>query len=547
MKRHIFHLLLLTGLATTACNNLLDEDVRTELTDSFISTSDGLEAAVVAAYQPLRQYYGVERGMTTTVFGTDIYMQGSDGGFKFFDTYSAQLDPRNQYSREIWNNFYVGINTTNAIIGRAPEISNLNEVTRKIRIGEAKFLRAHHYFVLVQTFGPVHISLDETKGVQTASSRSSVEEVYKVIVKDLEDAIADLPATTKDWGRATKPAAEHLLARVLLTRASSSAAQATDYERAATLAKTVISDYSYKLLPDVMDAFAQGNEQNDEVIFAAQYINDQIYNGDGPNNASRFVLMQYDIEPGMKRDLTNGTPWKRFRPTDFLLNQVYADRQNDARYDKFFKKVFYANNAATIPQVNGAPAYSVGDTAIWLPGVELPASVVASKRYQVITPSMYTPKKYPSLRKFEDALRPDNQAAGVRDFPMMRLAETYLIAAEALMMTGKTEEAAQYINTLRRRAAKVGATPEETERHRQAMMVDPGQLNIDFILDERARELVGEMFRWFDLVRTGKLVERVKAHNPYGADNIKPHHVLRPIPQDQIDRTSSEFAQNAGY
>lgn len=546
MKRHIFSLLLLSCL-TTACNNLLEEDVRTQLTGSFISTSEGFEAAVVAAYQPLRQYYGVERGMTTTVFGTDIYMQGSDGSFKYFDTYSSQLDARNQYSREIWNNFYVGINTANAIIERAPEIANINDVTRDIRIGEAKFLRAHHYFILVQMFGPVHITLEETKGVETESSRSSIEEVYSVIVSDLEDAISKLPVTTNDWGRAIKPAAEHLLARVLLTRASSTAAQPTDYERAAELAKTVINDYNYMLLPDVAEVFAQGNENNPEMIFAAQYINDQIYNGDGPNNASRFVLMQYDVEPGMKRDITNGTPWKRFRPTDFLLNEVYDDRVHDVRYDKFFKSVFYANNAATIPQVNGAPAYSVGDTAIWLPGEELPASVIASKPYQVLTPSRYTPKLYPSLVKFEDAIRPDNQAAGVRDFPMMRLAETYLIAAEALMMSGKAEEAADYINTLRSRAARVGATPEETEQHLQAMMVSPDQLNIDFILNERARELVGEMFRWFDLVRTGELVERVREHNPYAAGNIQPHHVRRPIPQDQIDRTTSEFAQNPGY
>lgn len=546
MKRNILFLLML-ACASTACNDLLDEDVRTELTDSFISTSEGLEAAVVAAYQPLRQYYGIERGMTTTVFGTDIYMQGSDGGFKYFDTYSSQLDARNQYSREIWNNFYIGINTANAVIGRAPEITSMNETTREIRIGEAKFLRAHHYFVLVQTFGPVHLTLDETTAVETESSRASVEEVYHAIVADLEDAIAKLPATTNDWGRATKPAAEHLLARVLLTRATSTAAEATDYERAVTLAKGVINNYGYRLLPDIAEVFAQGNEQNDEVIFAAQYINDLLFNGDGPNNASRFVLMEYDVQPGMKRDLVNGTPWKRFRPTDYLLNEVYKDRTNDVRYEKFYKSVFYANNAATIPEINGAPAYSVGDTAIWLPGVELPASITESKPYQVITPSEYTPKLYPSLRKFEDALRPDNQAAGVRDFPMMRLAETYLIAAEALMMSGKAEEAAQYINTLRVRSARVGTTPEETEQYRQAMIITPDQLNIDFILDERARELVGEMFRWFDLVRTGKLVERVRAYNLYGAPNIQEHHVLRPIPQDQIDRTSSDFAQNPGY
>lgn len=546
MKRNIIILLILTCIATS-CSDLLEEDLRSNLTDTFIDSSEGLEAAVVAAYQPLRQYYGVEPGMTTTVFGTDIFTYGSDGSFKFFNEYSSQLDARNQYSREIWNNFYIGINTCNAIIERAPQLTDINDATRTIRIGEAEFLRAHHYFILVQTFGPVYISLKENKVVQTESGRSSVEEVYNVIVADLEDAISKLPATTNDWGRATKPAAEHLLARVLLTRATSVAAQPTDYERAATLAKTVIDNYNYRLLPDVSAVFAQGNEQNDEMIFAAQYINDLIYNGDGPNNASRFFLMEYDKQPGLQRDLANGTPWKRFRPTDYLLNDVYADRTHDVRYEKFFKSVFYANNAATIPVVDGVPAYNVGDTAIWLPGVELPESVINSKPYQVVTPSKYTAKLYPSLTKFEDALRPDNQANGVRDFPMMRLAETYLIAAEALMMSGKPDEAVPYINTLRKRSARVGATPEETVQNQQAMEITADQLSIDFILEERARELVGEMFRWFDLVRTGKLVEQVRMYNPAAAGNIQDYHVLRPIPQDQIDRTSSPFAQNPGY
>jgi len=546
MKIKIIILLIFTGYLSS-CNNLLEEEMHSQLTDNFINTAAGLESAVVAAYQPLRQYYGNERGMTTTVFGTDIYTYGSDGSFKFFNDYSSQLDARNTYSQEIWNNFYIGINTCNAIIERGPTVTDAPEATRNMRIGEAKFLRAHHYFILVQTYGPIHLSLQETTGVQTESSRSDIKEVYKVIVTDLEDAITKLPATTGSYGRATKAAAEHLLARVLLTRAISTAAETTDYERAATLAQNVIKNYNFSLLPDVFQVFAQDNEQNSEIIFAAQYINSPIYNGDGPNNASRFFLMEYDVQPGMKRDLPNGTPWKRFRPTNYLLNQVYQNREHDVRYEKFFKHVFYANNEASIPKVNGTPKYTVGDTAIWLPGVELPAAVINQKRYQVITPSKYTPKLYPSLRKFEDALRADNQANGVRDFPMMRLAETYLIAAEALMYSGNTAQAVQYINTLRQRSARVGKTPEETLLHQQAMTITEAELNIDFILEERARELVGEMFRWFDLVRTHKLVERVKLYNPEAAANIKETHILRPIPQDQIDRTTSNFPQNPGY
>jgi hypothetical protein len=140
-----------------------------------------------------------------------------------------------------------------------------------------------------------------------------------------------------------------------------------------------------------------------------------------------------------------------------------------------------------------------------------------------------------------------NDQPGSRDQLLYRLAETYLTAAEALLMSNNAAEAATYINVVRRRAANVGATPAETAANKLAMEVLPSQLDIDFILDERARELLGEGFRWLDLVRTGKLVERVKKYNPVSAVNIQPFHILRPIPQEQIDRTSGKFEQNNGY
>ena len=117
----------------------------------------------------------------------------------------------------------------------------------------------------------------------------------------------------------------------------------------------------------------------------------------------------------------------------------------------------------------------------------------------------------------------------------------YLIRAEAQLALGNPAGAATAINVLRTRATLPG--------HSAQMQVTPAQMTLDFILDERARELAGEQLRWFDLKRTGKLVERVKAHNPDAAPYIQPFHQLRPIPQRQIDAVSNRdvFTQNPGY
>ena len=82
------------------------------------------------------------------------------------------------------------------------------------------------------------------------------------------------------------------------------------------------------------------------------------------------------------------------------------------------------------------------------------------------------------------------------------------------------------------------------------MEITAANLNTEFIIEERERELIAEQMRWFDLKRWGILVERVQKYNPQGAPNIKPFHALRPIPQVQIDRVTgnaSSFAQNPGY
>jgi hypothetical protein len=141
----------------------------------------------------------------------------------------------------------------------------------------------------------------------------------------------------------------------------------------------------------------------------------------------------------------------------------------------------------------------------------------------------------------------------------MRLADAHLLRAEARLKTGNIDGAVEDINKVRvRSAVKVGdriLNREVTQEMIDAMPMPPAEaikitaadVDLDFILDERARELIGEAHRWMDLTRTNKLVERVRLYNPQAADNIQDFHTVRPIPQDQIDRTVGGYPQNPGY
>ncbi|GAC1301665.1 MAG: RagB/SusD family nutrient uptake outer membrane protein [Mucilaginibacter sp.] len=564
MKR-IFILLSIIALGSFSCKKQLNEVVISNVTDSYYNTPVGFDAAVNAAYSYLRSFYATERGMTLSVFGTDTYTNGSDGGYKFVNQYTSQLGGRTDIVEQVWNDSYSAINVCNTVIDRADHIPGLDNQTKLTRVGEARFLRAQYNFLLVQMFGPIPLNLHENKAAITVANRIPIDSVYSSIISDLQFAEANLPVIVpaSNNGRAHKAAAEHLLARVYLTRASSTAAKPDDYQHASDYAKMVINNYTYKLLPDFARVFDEGSgEVNSEVIWSVQYTSDPLTNSTG-NNAHVFFLMEYDTQPGMQRDVQNGRPYKRFKPTDYTLNVIFKDRLNDTRYEKSFKSTFLCNKPGSYKaSFDGTKTlnFAAGDTTIFLPGYNPGDNTILtlgtkyskayfdSRPYQVLTPSKYTQKLYPTLIKFLDPLRPDKTTfEGSRDFLAFRLAETYLIAGEALMMQGKTTEAAQYINTVRLRSARTSTNPVDAASYQAAMLITPGQLNIDFILDERARELLGEQLRWFDLVRTHKLIERVQKYNPDGAANIKDYHVLRPIPQTQIDRSTNAFAQNPGY
>jgi hypothetical protein len=544
----VIALLLVTLLAGQSCEDILTENVITDIGNDYINSPVGFEDAVKASYSYLRAYYAQEMGMTMMQMGTDTYTHGADGSYKKWDRYESDLDGRDNFVRTLWREYYKGINTCNAVIERGPNIEGINPATLKTRIAEAKALRAHFYFVLVQHYGGLDLRLTESSGPITEITRSSEEAVYTQILADYGAALPDLPKTSNEWGRYTQLAVESMLVKVHMARATRSFGGGNaDFAKAELYGKNVINNYGRSLVSDFSQLWELGNDEHTESLFSIQFSYDLLTAGGYGNRWHLYYLMEYDTQPGMSRVLAVGRPWKRLRPTDYTYNIAFANRTDDARYDNSFKKVFYATRAGTFPTSLDASKPSItvaiGDTAIFMPGYEMPAAERAKRPYQVYTPSMYQEKQFGVLAKFLDPLRASiNEVRGGRDLMITRLGDIYLNVAECLIKQGKAGEAVGFINPVRRRAAVKG--------HEEKMDITAAQATMDFIMDERARELLGEGHRWTDLKRWGKLVERVKMYNLNGSVNIEEKHNYRPIPQEQIDLVdggNASFPQNPGY
>ena len=367
MKKIFITLITFAGMTLLpSCQDFLEEELVSDVSaETYFVNEQGFEAAVNAAYSFLRDFYAREEGATYTVFGTDLYTQGNDGDRKGVNAYDTRLNANEEFLGGVWRDHYRAINQINAITTNfAANIEGLDPAVRDQRVAEVRFLRAIFYFNLVRLFGDVHLTLEETEGIETEANRTSASEIYsQAIIPDLEAAIATLPTTQDDYGRATQPAAKHLLSLVLLTRGYQDYAASDDFARAAALADEVISDYDFALLESFENVFRQDNQLNPEVIWSVQYTEDVLTNSSG-NRMHLYFLMEYDKLPGMTRDVENGRPWKRFRPTSFLLN--LWDRDIDVRYEQSFKHAFYANNPGNLPE-----GVEIGDTAVYMPGEEV--------------------------------------------------------------------------------------------------------------------------------------------------------------------------------
>ena len=193
---------LLVLLLVPACQSILDEEVISDVTADHYNTEAGYEDLIRSCYAPLREWYGREIGFTLTEYGVDTYTEAADGDRKYYNRYEPALDPRNGYVSDMWREFYRGINAVNAAVNREDAVKGVDPTLKAQRLGEARFLRALYYFLLVQTFGDVHLTLEETQGVKTEINRTPATTIYdEVILPDLQYAVENLPATQDEYGR----------------------------------------------------------------------------------------------------------------------------------------------------------------------------------------------------------------------------------------------------------------------------------------------------------------------------------------------------------
>lgn len=546
-----------------SCSSFLEEHNRNDLTagNGYYDTESGFESLVNSCYTPLRFWGGKAAGIALGESGTDIIAPGGKCDYPTLAIYQSDFNGTTPVIGEYFDRFYKAVNFCNNAIAHARTV-NADEILKTKREAEVRFLRAFYYWILVETFGATYYTENPSETIIMEPRKTPVEEIYKRIFNDLDYCIdkGHLSKAQSDGGRVTEWTVRAFKARLLLTRASELNDKAL-YEQAYILAKDIVDNGPFKLSDDfasVFDMRKKGGDGNgnSEVIWYVDYSStNQLYNQEldddiirsGGNHAHLSFCMEYDTQPGLSRTIEYGRPFVHYMPTRYLLD-LYQN------YDQRFKATFQTLWMATKDGGNDYPLMHKGDTAIWATQdvVPLVRKEWAAKRYQIIDRNvMYNEdgtvknqKQYMAISKFADPTRATvKEDRSTRDAFLIRLAEMYLIVAEAGGQCNMPD-ALDYMNTLRMARAVDG--------HEEQMKVTRQDIgSVDFILDERARELVGEQLRWFDLKRMGKSIflERIKRGNPDAGKNVQVWHMLRPFPQTFLDAITNkgEFAQNEGY
>ncbi|UII31813.1 RagB/SusD family nutrient uptake outer membrane protein [Fulvivirga ulvae] len=535
------NLIIILGLLTiilSSCSDFLEEENKSNVTaEDFYVTEEGFESLVNANYSQLREIYGGEAYIFCS--GTDLYAEGRDQEPPGLSQYT-QLTASSEGVADLYNACYKAIQVANMAL----YYGDLTEQTSTFnqRLAEVRYLRANAYFLLVQTYGGVSLIEDYISSPELSFDRNGAEEIYVFIISELEASLQAIGSGAYD-GRVTRRAVEHLLAKVHLTRGYETFGASDDFSKAATYADNAIAGQGLTI--PFGELWAPGNEMNEEVIFSVQF--DQASISADPTELGHMQASFFSSYLGGS-EVAGDAPYRTYTlcPTQFAIDLF---EEGDQRWEGTFMTEVYAryydfydvedHSSLTVTEYYAPKwASSADDQAAY----EAAHPEAEFHPYGIYVPSVSRNFDYETIpvRKFDDpkALFGDGRVSS-RDIILSRLADTYLIAAEAYLQGGDPGTGLLRLNEVRRRAGVTDAILAE--------------FDIDYILDERGRELLGEYHRWFDLKRTGKLVERASKHhylieesNFIGSNGeLK---ILRPIPQEALDLNQNrDFPQNPAY
>jgi starch-binding outer membrane protein, SusD/RagB family len=565
-----YSLIILAFLLAYSCNEneFLDEvPLDFYSPENSYRTMNNYEASLTDLYARVRSihYSGNEPLNFINLLGTDIIENARREPGRFGD-YQSALRPTTGVVRELWVAWYKVIANANTILSRMAE-SELTEQQKLQVEGEARFFRAFAYRNLVYLYGGVPLILDEITAPKNDFTRASRTEVLNQIADDFSFAGIHLPTIDKVTdGKLSNIVAKHYLAETLISLGN--------FDQAITEATAVINDPNTSLMTsrfgtranenpfdkllkftkpgDVFwDLFQVGNQNrkagNKEALWVIQMELDVPggYLSSTSGNVARYerdmnpaawlLLLDPDGKQGMLNvpmsDYNGGGRGVSFNRTNqyFLYDLWNSDFENDIRNAPH-------NIVRDIVYNNPASAY-YGQSAILPDGtLNSPTWKNQNWRWYPYPTKTTTPGNHPD-ELFDDKERgilKSGAGTTYRDQYMLRLAETYLLRAEAYLGKSDLANAAADINTVRTRA--------------KASSIASSEATIDYILDERARELVYEEQRRITLARLGKLVERVREYNTLNRNNIGDHHALFPIPFSEIEANKNAvIEQNPGY
>ena len=531
-------------LLTVSCESFLNTFDPSNVSTDYYDTKAGQKGLLTDIYYLYRSVY---TSYNLQCLGTDMYLTCDESPLSVqFNGYGSELSGLSSEIAPYWSTLYKIIQECNILINRCSEATTGSDYAAYIAQG--RFFRALAYYYLVETFGGVPLLTDENTDANKIIrqvTRESEANIYAFMIREVEESLDVLPAKTTS-SHVSNTALQQFLGKLYLTRAYRTYAQAGDATTAAQLFESIITAGNYTLQTNFADVFNEDNQGNDEIIWAIQYGSDKNYNGSGNPIAAQYGFNITALYPGMfALDQSEYSAMQRNIWTNPVVHEWFRHPDEDARYEATFRFTFNINDASNA---------DYGKVGIYMPKWnDLSGNTVGAKYYYPFKTDSGDYNWYPALgvmgwatdcmpmcQKFKET-KIEWGGKGTREDVVMRLADTYLLCAEANLLDNDKAAAADKINALIDRAAGHDAAKYAV------MKVSEGDITIDRILEERGCEMFGEHDRWFDLKRTGTLLTRALL-NPlvvhYGT--ISEKNLVRPIPYSERIKLEG-LDQNEGY